>query len=282
MTTTDAYVAAVRALVEDLPTGAREELLEDLAAHLAELGAETGPSLGERLGPPSAYAREFVASAGLTAPAGDTREPAPPSLTASRVWLADFRPTWWALRPFLVALAAVLIVDRKIYEGLTRLVLLALAVVGAAAAVAWSTRAGRAGRRSNVVWTGVGVLAVVAVFAALSVAPFDRVVFAGPKFAAVRFGVGPCAKGPAKTLGVGPDGRPSMVVTPDGAPVSPKPGGERIAGPFQRKVVPGVGACFGPALKGTEPVAPGFTTEPPPTPPTTAAAPSTTPPPPGP
>jgi hypothetical protein len=288
MTTTDAYIAAVRSLLSELPAGEREELLEDLAAHLAELAAEPGLSLGDRLGPPSAYAAEFVASAGLTARAGPATDAEPPTPTPPGAWLSDFRPTWWVLRPFLVAAAVVLIVDRKIDAGLPRLLFVVLGGVVAAGAAAWSTRLGRAGGRLNLAWTGVGALAVAAVAVGLSAGTVDRVVFAGPKMAAVKLGIA-CRAEQGQILRIGPDGRRTVIVTPDGG-VKELPGPDVGPGaePFPGKFV-APGFCTAPTVDGQAPSKPGMTPEPQnsPTPTTTAAptttvAPTTTLPPPGP
>src|ERR687889_155753 len=43
----------------------RDELLEDLPEHLAEVAADDVGSLADRLGPPSVYAAELLASAGF-------------------------------------------------------------------------------------------------------------------------------------------------------------------------------------------------------------------------
>ncbi|MEV0454590.1 HAAS signaling domain-containing protein [Catellatospora methionotrophica] len=65
------YAAQVGAALSDLPEQARDDLLEDLPAHLAEVAAEIeaeggGATLTERLGPPSAYAAELRATLGHT------------------------------------------------------------------------------------------------------------------------------------------------------------------------------------------------------------------------
>ena len=59
-----AYVAAVRAALAGLPEATRDELLEDLPEHLAEVAADDVGSLVDRLGPPSVYAAELLAGAG--------------------------------------------------------------------------------------------------------------------------------------------------------------------------------------------------------------------------
>jgi uncharacterized membrane protein len=67
------YAAAVRAAVADLPAGEREQLLDDLEAHLAEVAAESALPLDERLGPPETYATELRTAYGAPA-----RRNAPP------------------------------------------------------------------------------------------------------------------------------------------------------------------------------------------------------------
>ncbi len=53
------YAAAVRAALADLGAAQRGALLDDLEAHLAEVAAESGEPLAERLGPPERYAGEL-------------------------------------------------------------------------------------------------------------------------------------------------------------------------------------------------------------------------------
>ena len=66
----DYYYERVAAALADLPKEARDELLEDLPAHFAEVLAEQGGPLVDRLGPPATYAAELRAAAGLdTGPA---------------------------------------------------------------------------------------------------------------------------------------------------------------------------------------------------------------------
>ena len=57
-----AYAAAIRAELAGLAPAERDTLLEDLEDHLAEVAAESGAPLAERLGPPAAYAAELVAA----------------------------------------------------------------------------------------------------------------------------------------------------------------------------------------------------------------------------
>ena len=64
------YCAAVRDALTDLPDEARDDLLEDLADHLAEVAAEGEGSLRERLGAPTSYALDLRSAAGYDAPVG--------------------------------------------------------------------------------------------------------------------------------------------------------------------------------------------------------------------
>ncbi|WP_328465239.1 hypothetical protein OHA21_43060 [Actinoplanes sp. NBC_00393] len=124
------YVEQVRLALAHLPATTREELLEDLPEHLAEVLAEGGGSLVDRLGTPQAYAAELSASAGI---AGSGKAPRPPAGAARLAELrgrlgeatrradvrvgpllgyakaSDFlvllRPAWWVLRGYLVAMA---------------------------------------------------------------------------------------------------------------------------------------------------------------------------------
>jgi hypothetical protein len=58
------YGAAVRDALADLAAGEREDLLEDLEDHLAEVAAESGAPLRDRLGTPEQYAAELRAAYG--------------------------------------------------------------------------------------------------------------------------------------------------------------------------------------------------------------------------
>ncbi len=135
------YVAQVRAALADLPAEQREELLEELPEHLAEVAAEGDEPLRSRLGPPDRYAAELRAAIEVEQ-TGD--QPASGSGIVSAVGVAwtslvtalrprlrsvdlrlgrfigyakvsDFlvllRPAWWVLRGYLAAMAVVYIVD---------------------------------------------------------------------------------------------------------------------------------------------------------------------------
>ncbi|MFD0819372.1 hypothetical protein ACFQ0D_13870, partial [Micromonospora zhanjiangensis] len=120
------YVHRVRLALDDLPMALRDELVEDLPEHLAEVLAEGDGTLAERLGEPEAYAAELRTAAGIPAPskarprtdqrfldgvaAVRTRlrrldVKAGPVIGYAR--LSDFltllRPAWWVLRGYLVA-----------------------------------------------------------------------------------------------------------------------------------------------------------------------------------
>jgi hypothetical protein len=123
------YVAQVRTALADLPAAARDELLEDLPEHLAEVAAEGEGSLAERLGPPAAYAAELRAAAGV--PAGrrrrrltldprlrdvvgkvrarlqaiDTRTGPLVGYARGSDFLLLLRPAWWVVRGYLLAMA---------------------------------------------------------------------------------------------------------------------------------------------------------------------------------
>jgi hypothetical protein len=119
------YLDRVRAALADLPAVARDELLEDLPDHLAEVLAEDAGTLTERLGEPEAYAAELRAAAGIAvagaaAATGSTRPvrrwlrgaatradarfgPALGYRRASEL-LVQLRPGWWVLRGYLAGL----------------------------------------------------------------------------------------------------------------------------------------------------------------------------------
>jgi hypothetical protein len=129
------YVSEVRAALADLPQQAREELLEDLPEHLAEVaaeGAEGEESLRSRLGPPEQYAAELRATVDVGPPrrtlaAGAWRTAA--QTTRIRLRAADvrfgraigygraseylrlLRPGWWLLRGYLAAMVVASAMD---------------------------------------------------------------------------------------------------------------------------------------------------------------------------
>lgn len=127
-----AYVGAVRGSLADLPEATRDELLEDLPEHLAEVKADGAGSLVDRLGTPEAYAAELRATAGFVGGFPDPPEDRFAELraTASRVtrdldgrfgplfgyerasqFLVLLRPAWWVLRGYLAAMAVAALLD---------------------------------------------------------------------------------------------------------------------------------------------------------------------------
>lgn len=135
-----AYVAAVRDALSDLPPRERDELLEDLTAHLTEVAAEGDLPLWSRVGPPWEYAAELRASVSSGSGAAERSRP---SLLAgwgerARQWLgrvdartgpllgheraSDFLrllvPAWWVLRGYLAAMLFAALVDAGHRPGL--------------------------------------------------------------------------------------------------------------------------------------------------------------------
>ena len=124
----DAYLDAVRRELDDLPDEERGDLLEDLSSHLIELSThdiDDGVPLQVRLGPPSEYAAELRAAAGLpprvTAGSPDrvrrrladmfagsaagrlaTRARHHPWTAQAVTLLRELRPAWWVLRGYLI------------------------------------------------------------------------------------------------------------------------------------------------------------------------------------
>lgn len=123
------YVDGVRRALAGLAEATRDELLEDLPEHLAEVQAEGAGTLVERLGPPEAYALELRGTAGLV---GGFPDPPPTSFARLRAardqatgflgradvtigpiigyakasdFLVLLRPGWWVLRGYLIAMA---------------------------------------------------------------------------------------------------------------------------------------------------------------------------------
>lgn len=122
--TTDQYAQQVRDACRDLPPNKRDELLEDLDEHLADVVADLGEdeTLAQRLGTPEAYAADLRQSAGYPPAApGDPSRPGVghgrlarrvrslweesedhPQGRAIRSYLLDLRPAWWLARAYLV------------------------------------------------------------------------------------------------------------------------------------------------------------------------------------
>jgi hypothetical protein len=132
------YVEAVREALADLSPRERDELLEDLPDHLAEVAAEGQGSLEARLGAPAAYAVELRNSAGLLTPgAAPAEETFQERMTAvadqigvrlrrldvrvgpliGYALASDFlrllRPAWWVLRGYLAAMMVTWLLDES-------------------------------------------------------------------------------------------------------------------------------------------------------------------------
>jgi hypothetical protein len=128
------YVFAVRAALGDLPESLRDELLEDLPEHLAEVLADGEGSLTDRLGSPEAYAADLRTTAGFVGgfpdPPGRTdqlKEMRDVALARLRVadvrlgplfgaaraseFLVLLRPGWWVLRGYLAAMVLAWLLD---------------------------------------------------------------------------------------------------------------------------------------------------------------------------
>jgi hypothetical protein len=128
----DAYVGSVRAALAGLPDATRDELVEDLPEHLAEVKADGAGSLVDRLGSPEAYAAELRATAGfvggfpdppvdrvaelrdsLTRALTDVDHRLGPLVGYARVseFLVLLRPAWWVLRGYLAAMVLASVLD---------------------------------------------------------------------------------------------------------------------------------------------------------------------------
>ncbi|MDW5323283.1 HAAS signaling domain-containing protein [Plantactinospora sp. KLBMP9567] len=172
------YVGQVREALADLPPPVRDELLEDLPEHLAEVAAEAEGSLYERLGPPQAYAMELRTAAGVTPPAGavnlDQRIGAAVRKGRERIRAADnrlgpvlgytrlseflrlLRPAWWILRGYLAAMLITVLLTGTSFgllprlggSGLAALLLLAVTITGS---IWLGRRTDRMGRRPRLV-----------------------------------------------------------------------------------------------------------------------------------
>ncbi len=115
-----AFVAAVRAHLDDLDPVEVEELTGGLAADLTDAAADHQGPLEPRFGAPQAYADELRAAAGL-APRGSRRPQshvaelrrsladlaaplrAHPQWPAVSAFLLTIRPVWWVLRALVAA-----------------------------------------------------------------------------------------------------------------------------------------------------------------------------------
>jgi hypothetical protein len=131
------YVDEVRAALGDLPASRRDDLLEDLPAHLSEVAAEDPSTpLRERLGSPATYAAELraalePAAAGRPRQAWAARWAASWERLRDRLAVLDQRggrllgyervsefarllvPAWWVLRGYLAAMVVAAVLDNR-------------------------------------------------------------------------------------------------------------------------------------------------------------------------
>ena len=129
-TAAEAYLADVRRHLGGLDEGERDDLLDDLVAHVHEVSTHDSRPLDEALGEPAAFAAELLATAGLMPdrPRGvgalmssgaaivrnrvraATARVSPalrtvrqhPSATATIDFLPELRPAWWVARGWLL------------------------------------------------------------------------------------------------------------------------------------------------------------------------------------
>lgn len=193
------YLTAVATHLADLPEAEREELIDDLREHLKEVAAEGEGSLSDRLGPPSEYAEEFRASAGL--PVSSSEPPSffrraaagmvasgPGRLVRKAIdsragrslieFLPQLRPGWWVLRGYLAVLMLDVLTGYHYYGDVDDLLvphlngsqvwaLIAIGL-GIAASVALGRRSGTPPiRRLSLLVNGVAVVLGIVAFSRL-------------------------------------------------------------------------------------------------------------------
>ena len=223
----DRYLDEVRQHLAGIGDDERDELLDDLAAHLHDVAADDPRPLEEVLGPPARFAAEMLASAGLAGEAADGRAARLGRLREGgrRVrhhrwaravvdFLPDLRPAWWVLRGYLIVLGlAALFADGADELSAFPVPSLGSPIVGlvaVGAAVVLSVRLGRstvAGRSGPSARLVNGVAVVLSLFALAHVhSGIDdgEADFVDPAYADPWFGVG----------------SPFGLVRPDGNPIT--------------------------------------------------------------
>lgn len=171
--TPEEYAQAVRDAVGDHPD--REELLEDLDDHLAEIAAESEIPLEDRLGPPAVYAEELMAAYGGRSESRQKRRAGPREWVSRThvammalgpyrrfmAFLPELRPGWWVLRGYLLAMLLLSVADhvRLAPESLADWALVAAAVY----ASVWFGRR-RRGRALAVFASAANVAGALALF----------------------------------------------------------------------------------------------------------------------
>jgi len=161
----DAYLAQVRRHLATLTDDERDDLLDDLTAHVHEVAASRHGPLVDVLGTPETFAAELLAAAGLAptgsaGPGGAARHTAASlvswtSTVRSHPWtraVADFlpelRPAWWVARGWLLVYGLWLI-GAEDRGSLPLPELFDSALLGVIAAVAASVVSVRLARRSS-------------------------------------------------------------------------------------------------------------------------------------
>ncbi|GIH63136.1 DUF1700 domain-containing protein [Microbispora siamensis] len=184
------YAAAVREALADLPARDRDALLEDLDEHLAEVAAEPGMSLEERLGSPEAYAAELRAAYGGRPSGGGsslggrlrgrvsgavrrfhTRLLVLPPYRQAAAFAPELRPAWWVLRGYALALAVLAPISAPgLVPGDIPAWVFTLAVIWGSV---WLGRRGRTrpSRWGRVLLLGANLLAAVLVITAMADVP---------------------------------------------------------------------------------------------------------------
>jgi hypothetical protein len=116
----EAFLARMREELDDLPPDERDELLEDIESHLAEVSGEGEVALAARLGSAEEFAQELRHSAGLPPRAESAR---PSRLDAVRARLDEVagragrfrahlhaRLVWWLVRGWLLAVVLAIVI----------------------------------------------------------------------------------------------------------------------------------------------------------------------------
>lgn len=192
MTTTSSfeveeYLHAVQAALADLPAETREDLIEDLPDHLAEVLAEGG-SLRDRLGDPAEYAAELRSAAGLDVVDARRRSASMTDvvrglgvrlervdLGAGRLFgyaragdlVRALQPGWWVLRGWLVTQLICIVQGSSEWKGVvprysgSRAIGAAILVVAIIVSVAVGRRSLRAGAWPRGVLTVISLAVLV-------------------------------------------------------------------------------------------------------------------------
>jgi hypothetical protein len=179
------YLEEVRQHLAGLSDDERDELLDDLAAHLHEVAADDPRPLEETLGPPARFASELLASAGLEGQVsrGGADRLARLRARGRRVrdhgwtravieFLPELRPAWWVLRAYLIVLGlSALFADGFHDLSAFPVPWFGSPIVGAvavAAAIVVSVRLGRASGAASRFRTSVRAVNGIAVVLALA------------------------------------------------------------------------------------------------------------------